>query len=56
MLRYTVIFFLVAVIAALFGFGGLAAGAAVLAKIFFYVFVVLFLVTFILDATRTRRE
>jgi uncharacterized membrane protein YtjA (UPF0391 family) len=49
-------FLIVAIIAALFGFGGQAAGAALLAKIFFYVFLFLFLITFTLEATRPRRE
>jgi len=38
MLRYALIFFIVALIAALFGFTGVAAGAAAIAKILFYVF------------------
>ena len=39
MLRYAVIFFVIALIAALFGFGGIAAGATEIAKILFFVFV-----------------
>ena len=35
MLRYALIFFIVALIAALFGFTGIAAGAAEIAKILF---------------------
>ncbi len=38
MLRYAVIFFVISLIAALFGFTGIAAGAASIGKIFFYVF------------------
>ncbi|CAD18817.1 probable signal peptide protein [Ralstonia pseudosolanacearum GMI1000] len=45
MLRYAVIFFIIALIAALFGFGGIAAGAAGIAKILFMIFVVLFVVS-----------
>ncbi|BEU75192.1 hypothetical protein MAFF211271_47470 (plasmid) [Ralstonia syzygii subsp. indonesiensis] len=45
MLRYAVIFFIIALIAALFGFGGIAAGAASIAKILFMIFVVLFVVS-----------
>ena len=33
MLRYAVIFFIIAIIAAVFGFGGIAAGAAEIAKV-----------------------
>jgi uncharacterized membrane protein YtjA (UPF0391 family) len=47
MLRYAVIFFVIALIAALFGFGGIAAGATEIAKILFFVFVVLFIVSLV---------
>lgn len=47
MLRYAVIFFVVAIIAALFGFGGIAAGATEIAKILFFVFLVLFVVSLV---------
>jgi uncharacterized membrane protein YtjA (UPF0391 family) len=48
MLHYALIFFIVALIAALFGFGGLAAGAAGIAKILFFVFLVLTVASFVL--------
>lgn len=38
MLRYALIFFIIALIAALFGFTGIAAGAVEIAKILFFVF------------------
>lgn len=38
MLRYALIFFIIALIAALLGFTGVAAGAASIAKILFFVF------------------
>ena len=47
MLRWTVTFLIIAIIAAVFGFGGIAAGAASIAKILFFVFIVLFLVSLI---------
>jgi uncharacterized membrane protein YtjA (UPF0391 family) len=47
MLRLAVTFFIIAVIAAIFGFGGIAVGAAAFAKIFFYIFVVLFILSII---------
>ena len=47
MLHYAVVFFVIALIAALFGFGGIAAGAVGIAKILFYVFVILAVVTFL---------
>ena len=52
MLRYAIIFFIIAIIAAVFGFGGIAAGAAEIAKILFYIFVVIFLVTLLLGVVR----
>jgi uncharacterized membrane protein YtjA (UPF0391 family) len=47
MLRYAIIFFIIALIAALFGFGGIAAGATEIAKILFFVFIVLFIVSLV---------
>jgi uncharacterized membrane protein YtjA (UPF0391 family) len=41
MLHYAVVFLVIALVAALFGFGGIAAGAAGIAKILFVLFVVL---------------
>ena len=43
MLHYAVVFFLIAIVAAVFGFGGIAVGAAEIAKILFVIFLVLFL-------------
>jgi uncharacterized membrane protein YtjA (UPF0391 family) len=45
MLNWALIFFVVALIAAMFGFGGIAVAAAGVAKILFYIFVVLLLVS-----------
>jgi uncharacterized membrane protein YtjA (UPF0391 family) len=47
MLRWTVVFLIVAIIAAVFGFGNIAAGAASIARILFFIFIVLFLVSLI---------
>ncbi|CAL94367.1 hypothetical membrane protein [Azoarcus olearius] len=52
MLRYSVIFLIIAIIAAVFGFGGIAAGAAEIAKILFYLFLVIFLVSLVLGMIR----
>ncbi len=41
MLRWAIIFFVVALIAAVFGFGGIAAGAVSIGKILFVGFVIL---------------
>ncbi|AXE17781.1 DUF1328 domain-containing protein [Runella rosea] len=47
MIRWTVILLVVALIAAVLGFGGIAASAAGLAKIVFYIAIVLFLLSLI---------
>ena len=47
MLHYAVVFFVIALIAALFGFTGLAVGAAGIAKTLFFVFVVMAVVSFL---------
>jgi uncharacterized membrane protein YtjA (UPF0391 family) len=47
MIRWTVVFFVIAIIAAIFGFGGLAVGTAEIARIFFFVFIVLSLFSLI---------
>lgn len=47
MLHYAVVFFVIALIAALFGFGGIAAGAVSIAKILFFVFIILAIASFI---------
>lgn len=52
MLYWALIFFVVAIIAALFGFGGIAAGAVGIARVLFFVFLVLFLVSLIAGGVR----
>jgi uncharacterized membrane protein YtjA (UPF0391 family) len=47
MLHYAVVFFVIALIAALFGFGGIAAGAAGIAKILFVLFAILAVASFL---------
>jgi uncharacterized membrane protein YtjA (UPF0391 family) len=48
MLRWAVVFFVVAIIAAIFGFGGIAASAAGIAKVLFVVFLVVAVVSLLL--------
>ena len=48
MLYWAAVFFVIALVAALFGFGGIAAGAVEIAKILFFVFVIIFAVTLVL--------
>ncbi len=52
MLHYAVVFFVIALIAALFGFAGIAAGAVEIAQILFFVFLALFFVSLILGLFR----
>lgn len=52
MLHYAVVFLVIALVAALFGFGGIAAGAVEIAKILFFVFLVLAVVAFIFGNRR----
>jgi uncharacterized membrane protein YtjA (UPF0391 family) len=47
MLNWALMFFVVALIAAIFGFTGIALAAAGVAKILFYLFLVLFLISLI---------
>ena len=47
MLHYAVIFFVIALVAAIFGFGGIAASAVGIAKILFFIFIVLAVATFL---------
>jgi uncharacterized membrane protein YtjA (UPF0391 family) len=54
MLYYALAFFIVALIAAVFGFTGIAAGAAAIAKILFFVFLAVAALTFIASLVRRR--
>ena len=47
MLHYAVVFFVIALIAAVLGFGGIAASAAGIAKILFFVFLIMAAATFV---------
>ncbi|HTC10990.1 MAG TPA: DUF1328 domain-containing protein [Acetobacteraceae bacterium] len=44
MLRLALFFFVISLIAALFGFGGIAAASAEIARLLFFIFVVVFVV------------
>jgi uncharacterized membrane protein YtjA (UPF0391 family) len=50
MLRWALIFAVIALVAGLFGFTGIAAGAAEIARILFFIFVVLVVVFLLLGA------
>lgn len=54
MLYYALAFFVIALIAAVFGFGGIAAGAVEIGKILFFVFLVVAAVAFVAGMLRKR--
>jgi uncharacterized membrane protein YtjA (UPF0391 family) len=55
MLRWALIFLVVAIVAAVFGFGGIAAESAGIARILFYIFLIVFLVTLLMHLVSGRR-
>jgi uncharacterized membrane protein YtjA (UPF0391 family) len=55
MLRFALAFLVLALVAAFFGFGGVAATSASIAKALFFVFLVVFLVTFVLGLMSGRK-
>jgi uncharacterized membrane protein YtjA (UPF0391 family) len=53
MLHYAVVFFVIALIAALLGFGGIASGATSIAKILFVVFLAMAIISFVVNLIRS---
>lgn len=47
MLYYSIVFFIIALVAAVLGFGGLAGTMAGIAQVLFWIFVVLFVISLI---------
>lgn len=54
MLRWAIIFFIVAILAGAFGFGGIAAASAGIAQIIFFFFLALFVIALIANALNGR--
>lgn len=54
MLHYAVVFFIIAIVAAIFGFGGIAAGAVEIGKMLFFIFLVLAVISFLFGHFRRR--
>lgn len=52
MLGWTLSFLAIALIAALFGFGGIASASTGIAQMLFFVFIVLFVVSLLADVVR----
>lgn len=55
MLRWAAIFLVLALVAAVFGFGGIAATSAEIAKLLFFVFLIVFAVTLIMGLAAGKR-
>jgi uncharacterized membrane protein YtjA (UPF0391 family) len=55
LLKWALIFFLISIVAAVFGFTGISVATADIARILFYIFLVIFLVLLILGVTIVRR-
>lgn len=55
MLVWAVTFFIVAIIAGIFGFGNIAAGATSIAQVLFFIFLVLFVASLIMQIVRPRK-
>ena len=55
MLYWAAVFFIIAIIAAVFGFGGVASGAASIATILFWVFLILFVLSLVFGLVRRPR-
>lgn len=53
MLHWALVFFVVAIIAAIFGFGGIASASAGIAQVLFFIFVALFLIALVMRAVRS---
>jgi uncharacterized membrane protein YtjA (UPF0391 family) len=56
MLRWAMGFLILALVAALFGFGGLAVASTGIAQILFYLFLLVFLVTLVLGLVSGRHS
>lgn len=54
MLGWAITFFIVAIIAAVFGFGNIASGATSIAQILFFIFLVLFVLSIVASVVRGR--
>ncbi|MBD3408890.1 MAG: DUF1328 domain-containing protein [Ignavibacteriales bacterium] len=55
MLRWTLIFLVFALVAALFGFTSIAGASIEIAKFLFFIFLAIWIISLIVDATRKRR-
>lgn len=56
LLDWTVIFLIIALIAAFFGYSGIAAESAAIAKILFFIFLIVFGLTFLMRILQGRNK
>ncbi|HSI33581.1 MAG: DUF1328 domain-containing protein [Phycisphaerae bacterium] len=56
MLYWAAVFFIIAIIAAVFGFGGIASGAGSIATVLFWIFLVLFVISLLFGVVRRPRN
>ncbi|HVR83212.1 MAG TPA: DUF1328 domain-containing protein [Planctomycetota bacterium] len=54
MLSWALTFFLIAIVAAVFGFGGISSSAAGVAQVLFFIFLVAFVISLVVDFGRGR--
>ena len=55
MLRYALIFLVIALVAGLLGFGGIAGASVGIAKLLFYIFIILFVIGLVMHLVRGNR-
>jgi uncharacterized membrane protein YtjA (UPF0391 family) len=55
LLKWALIFLLISIVAAIFGFGGISAAASDIARVLFFIFVVIFVVLLVLGLVMARR-
>jgi uncharacterized membrane protein YtjA (UPF0391 family) len=50
-LKWALVFFVISIVAAIFGFGGIAATSGDIARVLFYIFIAIFVILLILGLT-----
>ena len=56
MLRWAVIFFVISIVAAILGFGGIASAFVDIARVLFFTFIVLFVIALVANAVRGKPQ
>ncbi|MBI1337644.1 MAG: DUF1328 domain-containing protein [Phycisphaera sp.] len=56
MLKWALIFFIVAIVAGVFGFGNISAAATDIARILFFIFIILFAISLVTSLLKPRRK